>query len=207
MALTGLPSGSNGESFLETIRYDAKAGAWHRADRTQDADGKWNTKLEEMAEGTTFAVDFENIEVGWIAFAATGPDFKMVMNGTDIGPRPTDQHKAGFRVKVLLRGEAAPRYFASTAKAVTAVIDDLHTQATAKPGVAVVRLKGRRMIETKGPAGTTRNYAPVLELVQNIARPLALGGTAEQAGVQMAPEPPPPPPVTTAAAIDDEMPF
>lgn len=219
MALTGLPSGSGGESFLDRIQYDAKAGRWHAVSRKQDASGAWVSDMIPMNDGDAFAMDMENIEVGWIAFASTGPDFKMVPNGQNVGPRPTDQHKAGFRVKVLLRGETAPRHFASTAKAVTGVIDDLHTQAMAKPGVPVVRIKGTRLVETKGPQGTTRNYAPLLEIVQHIPRPAALGGDGAAPAPQPAPQPAPaaapadagwqemPPPSATGAAIGDALPF
>lgn len=208
MALTGLPAGNSGEAFLDSIRYDAKAGKWHRADRAQSAAGTWETSLVEMPDGTAFAADMENIEIGWIAFAAAGPDFKMVANGQDIGTRPTDLHKAGFRLKVLLRGETAPRYFASTAKSVTGVIDELHTQATAKPGVAVLRIKGTKLIETKGPTGTTRNYAPVLEIVQHIARPVALGGTSNAPVSPPEPKPEPKPaPQPTAEVIGEDLPF
>jgi hypothetical protein len=220
MALSGLPSGSNGEAFLDRIQYDAKAGRWHAVSRKQDAAGAWISDMIPLNDGDAFAMDMENIEVGWIAFAATGPDFKMVPNGQSVGPKPTDQHKAGFRVKVLLRGETAPRYFASTAKAVLGVIDELHTIAAATPGVPVVRIKGTRLVETKGPAGTTRNYAPLLEIVQHIPRPAPLvAGATPSPAPQPTPQPAPtaapaaggwdapPPPSATGAAIGDAMPF
>lgn len=209
MALSGLPSGSNGEAFLDRIQYDAKAGRWHAVSRKQNASGAWVSDMIPMNDGEAFAIDMENIEVGWIAFASTGPDFKMVPNGQNVGPKPSDQHKAGFRAKVLLRGETAPRYFASTAKAVLGVVDELHTLAAATPGVPVVRIKGTRLVETKGPAGTTRNYAPLLEIVQHIPRPAALGGDGAAAPPPVAQPaaPPPPPQSPTGAAIGDAMPF
>ncbi len=215
MALSGLPNGSNGEAFLDRIQYDAKAGRWHAVSRKQDAAGAWISDMIPMNDGDAFAMDMENIEVGWIAFASTGPDFKMVPNGQNVGPKPSDQHKAGFRVKVLLRGETAPRTFASTAKAVVGVIDDLHTQASKTPGVPVVRIKGTRLVETKAPSGTTRNYAPLLEIVQHIPRPAALSGVTMAPAAPAAPPPAAPgawgeapPPVTpTGATIGDAMPF
>ncbi len=213
MALMGLPSGSAGGDILARIQYDAKAGKWHRVDRSQNASGDWVSDMLEMDKGDMFIMDMPSIEVGWIAFTATGPDFQMVPNGQQVGPKPTDQHKAGFRVHVLLPREEAPRTFAATAKSVIGVIDELHTKAgAAKPGeVPVVKIAGTRMVETKGPAGTTRNYAPLLEIVKFVPKPGPLGGSTAAA-----PAPASPPPVvqpapvaggSTGAALDDAIPF
>lgn len=216
MALMGLPSGSNGGDILARIQYDAKAGKWHRVDRTQNASGEWVSDMLELDKGDMFIMDMPTIEVGWIAFASTGPDFQMVPNGHQVGPKPSEAHKAGFRVKVLLPKEDTPRTFASTAKAVIGVIDELHTKAAAGPAgqVPVVKIAGTRMVETKGPQGTTRNYAPLLEIVKYVPRPAALGD-APSMGVTMAPSAPAPAPQPAPAPkaepervlVDDEVPF
>lgn len=210
MALMGLPSGSAGGDILARIQYDAKAGKWHRVDRTQNASGEWISDMLELDKGDMFVMDMATIEVGWIAFTATGPDFQMVANGTQIGPRPTDLHKSGFRVKVLLPKEDTPRTFASTAKAVIGVIDDLHTKAAAGPAgqAPVVKIAGTRMVETKGPAGTTRNYAPLLEIVKFVPRPAPLGD-APSMGVTMAPAPAAPAQKAPERVLveDDAVPF
>jgi len=206
MALMGLPSGSNGAEILARIQYDAKAGKWHRVDRTQNASGEWVTDMVEMDKGDMFVADLAGIEIGWIAFSSTGPDFKMVPNGQSIGPRPSDQHKSGFRMKVALRGEDQPRTLASTAKSVVGVIDDLHTKASEAPAgqVPVVKIAGTRVIETNGPSGKTRNYAPLLEIVKYVPRPPALGD-APSLGVTMAPSAPAP--AASKVLEDAEIPF
>lgn len=204
MALMGLPSGSAGGDIKPRIQYDAKAGKWHRVDRHQGASGEWINDMFEMDKGDMFLMDFTNIEVGWIAFLPTGPDFQMVPNGTPVGPKPTEAHKPGFRISVVLPKEDTDRHFASTAKSVLGVIDELHTAAAANNGqVPVVKIAGTRVIETKGPQGMTRNYAPLLEIVKYVPRPAALGG----AGKVETPAKAEPPPKTTAEAIGDEMPF
>ena len=70
MALMGLPSGSNGGDILSRIQYDAKAGKWHRVDRTQNASGEWVSDMVELDKGDMFLMDMPQIEVGWIAFAS-----------------------------------------------------------------------------------------------------------------------------------------
>lgn len=214
MALMGINTGAEGAEFLDRLQYDAKAGKWHKVTRSQNASGDWVSDMLELDKGDMFVMDMANIEVGWIAFAATGPDFQMVPNGTQIGPRPSDAHKSGFRMKVMMPKEEAPRTFASTARSVIGVIDELHTKAAATPGqVPVVKITGTRVVETKGKAGTTRNYAPLLEIVKFVPRPAALGD-APSMGVTMAPSAPAKPapqpapaPAPAKELIEDEVPF
>lgn len=208
MALMGMNSGSAGGEILDRIQYDAKAGQWHRVDRSQNAAGEWISDMVEMDKGDMFIMDLPKIEVGWIAFASTGPDFQMVPNGTALPVKPSENHKSGFRMRILLPKETAPRTFASTARNVIGVIDELHTKALEAPAgeVPVVKITGKRVVETKGKMGTTRNYAPLLEIVKFVPRPAPLaGGVAAAPTAAPAPQPVPQP--STAEAIGDEMPF
>lgn len=212
MALMGLPSGSNGADIKPRIEYDAKAGKWHRVERSQNASGEYVTDKFEMDKGEMFVMDFANIEVGWIRFSSQ-PDFQMVPNGQPVGPKPSDVHKVGFRVPILLPKEAIDRNFASTAKAVIGVIDDLHTKvsAEAKPGeVPVVKIAGTRIIETKTPQGTNRNYAPLLEIVKYVPRPAPLGDAPSMGATMAPPQPATPPaakPEPAKQLVEDEVPF
>jgi hypothetical protein len=215
MALMGISTSVEGGDFLDRVQYDAKAGKWHRVTRSQDASGAWISDMFEMDKGDMFIMDLPTIEVGWILFASTGPDFQMVANGQPVPPRPSENHKAGFRMKVLLPKEEAPRTFASTAKSVVSVIDELHTKAASGPAgqVPVVKIAGTRVVETKGKAGTSRNYAPLLEIVKYVPRPAPLGD-APSMGVTMAPSAPPAPapqpapaPAPARVLVDDEVPF
>lgn len=180
MALMGLPSGSNGNDDIKPrIEFDAKAGMWSRVDRSQGADGMWQSTKFEMEKGDMFIMDLANIEVGWIAFGGGAPDFRMVPNGTPVGPKPSDGHKAGFRVPVLLPREEGSRVFASTAKAAISGMDEIHTAAEAAPEyrqgqVPVVKIAGRKVIETKTLQGMLRNFAPMLEIVKWVDRPAQL---------------------------------
>jgi hypothetical protein len=211
MALMGINTTAEGGEILDRIQYDAKAGKWHRVTRSQNAAGEWISDMIEMDKGDVFVADLPAIEVGWIAFASTGPDFQMVPNGTAVPSRPSDAHKPGFRMRVLLPKETAPRTFASTAKNVIGVIDELHTKAMqdAQAGqVPVLRILGTRVVETKGKMGTTRNYAPLLEIVKYVPRPAPL--VAPAAAPQAAPPAPEPAAAaggSTGAMLNDEVPF
>jgi hypothetical protein len=205
MALMGLPQGSNDGDIKPRIEFDAKAGMWSRVDRSQDAAGMWNSAKTEMEKGGMFIMDLANIEVGWIAFGGGGaPDFRMVPNGTPVGPKPTDGHKAGFRVPVLLPREETARVFASTAKAAIGGMDEIHTLAEAAPEfragqVPVVKIAGRKVIETKMPQGTLRNFAPMLEIAKWVDRPAVLGAAPAPAKAAPAAQP--------AKELEDSIPF
>lgn len=202
MALHGINSGNEGGEILDRIQYDAKAGKWHRVTRSQASSGEWISDMHELDKGDMFLMDLAGIEVGWIAFASTGPDFQMVPNGTPVPSRPSENHKSGFRVRVLLPKEEQARTFASTARSVIGVVDELHTKATGEAPaghVAVVKIAGTRVIETKGKMGTQRNYAPLLDIVKYVPRPPQLGAAPATAAPQAA--------TATAKDINDEVPF
>jgi hypothetical protein len=200
MGLMNMPGGNTTGEILARIQYDAKGGRWHRVDRRQEESGEWVSDMFDMEKGDVFVADLPNIEVGWIAFPSSGPDFRMVPNGTPLPPQPSPDHKAGFRVRVLLPREEQPRTFASTAKSVVSVIDDLHTKTEAHaPQVPVLKIVGTRIVEVKTPKGTTRNYAPLLEIVKFVDRPAALGGSAPAPVAQAAPK--------TEKVLEDEIPF
>jgi len=213
MALHGISTTNEHGDILDRLQYDAKAGKWHKVSRTQSAAGEWISDMIELKDGAMFVADLPNIEVGWIAFASTGPDFQMVPNIEEIARehakrKPSDNHKWGFRVRVLLPKEEAPRTFASTAKNVAAVLDELHTKAEADAPagqVPVLQITGTRVVETKGKMGTTRNYAPLLEIVKYVPRPAALGDAPAKPA---APPPASPQAATpTAKVLEDEVPF
>ncbi len=204
MGLMNMPQGAASGEILARIQYDAKGGRWHRVDRTQNASGEWVSDMVDMEKGDVFVADLPNIEVGWIAFPSSGPSFVMVPNGTPLPAAPSPEHKAGFRMKVLLPREEEPRTFASTAKSVLAVIDELHTKAEAHaPQVPVLKIIGTRVVEVKTPKGTTRNYAPLLDIVKFVDRPAALGGSAPAPVAQAAP----PPASSTSKVLEDSIPF
>lgn len=217
MAL-GFQSTSAGE-FLPLLTYDARAGRMFKRDRVQGASG-WETKNEDITNAPpTFAVDFRSIEVGWIAFTATGPSFALAPAGHPVPARPNQDHKNGFKVKVYGPQQLGGiREFSSSSKAVMGALDELHNTYMAAPEAAqgkipVVQMAGTMPITAKGPQGTTTNYAPVFKVIQWIDRPAELGEATvalPAAGGQAVPSTPAnhvPPPAAASPTPSAAMPF
>src|SRR5690606_39268113 len=133
MAL-GLPTNSSGGGdFLPRIQFDARAGRFFRIDRSQSPSGDWVKTSEEIPVPTKFAIDFENIEVGWLAFTATGPDFRLAKIGQPLPPRPDTLDdkgrplfKQGFRVRVYTKGLGV-REWSHSARCVIEQVDAAHS--------------------------------------------------------------------------------
>jgi hypothetical protein len=198
----GLNTGGGGD-FIPHIRYDARAGRMFRADRTQDAGGQWATDLVDISNpAPAFIMDLASIEVGWLHFGPTGPDYRMVRMGQPMPPQPGKDHKQAFRVRVnapkLLGGT---REFASSAKTVISAMDALHSAWEQAPEraqglVPVVTLAGTTAVTTKSQAGASTNYAPRFEIIKWVPRP----DDFPDAGAPAAPAPQPPPRPAPAAA-------
>lgn len=215
MAL-GFNMESGGGDFAPILKYDARAGRMFRVDREIDSGGEWESKNVDITANFSAVFDLENIETGWLLFAAgTAPDIKVVRHGEPVPPRPSDQHKQGFRLTVKLAKECGGdvREFCASAKSVLFPIDELHTAylagAKANPGMLpVVKMTGTEAISTKSPKGTTTNYAPVFEVVKWVKRPEGLDGKpkAEPAVAKAAPAATGstrvPPPQMAAASTD-----
>lgn len=210
MAL-GLSTESGGGDFTPVVKFDARAGRMFRVDREQDGGGNWNTNNVEITNGFTAVMDLENIEVGWLLFAAgVAPQLTLVKLGQTLPARPSDQHKQGFRMLMKLGKSSGGdvREIAATSKAVLGAVDELHTayeaQKAANPGkLPVVALTGSKAIVSTGKGQSSTNYAPIFEIQKWVDRPAELGGTGGAAQEEAAP--PPPPPAAPSASDDDEF--
>jgi hypothetical protein len=154
-------------------------------------------------------MDLAAIEVGWVHYTPTGPDYRMVRMGQPLPPQPSKDHRQAFRVKVhapkLLGGT---REFVSAAKAVINAMDSLHTAWEQAPEraagqVPVVQLTGTTPVTTKGPQGSTTNYAPRFDIIKWTDRP---GDLPAEAAAPAAPPPPPPPPPVASAPPPNHVP-
>ncbi len=207
MAL-GLNTGSNGADFLPIAIYDARAGRMFKVERAQVSTGGWESnRVDITSPPPSFAVDFGTIEVGWIVFAATGPDFQLVPIGQPLPAQPSKDYKQGFRVRIFGNVLDGLREFSHTAKCVLSAVDDLHTRYEAAPEAAagkipVVKLTGTTAVVTTGPQGKTTNYGPVFEIVTWTDRKPEMGErtvptpgakTNGANGAHHAPPPAPPP--------------
>lgn len=207
MAL-GLQTESGGGEYNPVCKYDARAGRFFRVDRTQDSGGNWQTNNVEITNGFQAVMDLENIQVGWMMFAANiAPQFTLVPLGDPFPDKPSDNHKQGFRLMMKLGKSSGGdvREFASTAKAVIGAIDALHDQYTkekaANPGkLPIVSMISTVPVVSQGRGQSSTNYAPVFHIEKWIDRPAELAGkaAANQPAVQQTVQAAPPAPARVA---------
>lgn len=197
MAL-GLNTQTGGGDFLPIIKYDARAGRFFRRDRLQ-VDGQWTATDVDVSDGFTAAFDFDSCEVGWIKFGGGGnPDFKLAPIGQPLPPKPNDDYKQGFRLRIWGKSLGGWREFSHTAKTVLGVIDRLHDEyvkaAPLHPGqIPVLKSAGVVAIVTGNGATKSTNYQPSLSIVGWVERPPAdvKSAQATQPAQRAAPQAPP----------------
>jgi len=115
--------------------------------------------------------------------------------------------KQGFRLNIALPGSIAgggAREVSSTARAMIAVIDRLHTEflesnERSQGKLPVLKMNGTTVIETKGPKGVTRNYSPNLTIASWVDRPGTLPKKAQT--IAVAPAASASPPATGSTAV------
>lgn len=167
---------SGGGDFLPIVKYSAKDGSFVRQDRHQAPDGTWEKSETEMDTPIKVVMDLDTIEVGYIAFTTSGPDFRMVQVGQPMPQQPSPDHKEGFRVR-LYNKEIGLREMSSSSKIVRNQMNDLHDAFLAgkadNPGkLPVVEITGsdRIQIETKAQ-GTQTFRSPKWSISGWIERP------------------------------------
>ena len=142
----------------------------------QDEAGNWESELHEIpADDFEVIADLANLQIGWISFGGNGqaPDFRMVGLDDDIGDRPSDKHKEGFRLKLRLTNGAGDgvHEMASTAIGVWKSMDELH--CAYEKGVA--KNKGKLPLvgvhEVIAVEGKTTTYRPDFKILKWVARP------------------------------------
>jgi hypothetical protein len=212
MALN-LPTKDDAGHRLPIIKYDSRAGRLFRVDRS-DASGSWESNPTEVTPVFQAIFDLENIETGWLHFPTGGaPDIRTVKIGSALPDRPTDKHRTGFRVLMLLGAQSGGDVREMAANAAVAIkgMDALHDAYMASPDMKlgllpVVRLSGTIPVTTSGKANgqpvSSTNYQPVWEIVKWVPRPSQLqpgydpqsgaAPAAPQAQTQAAPVAPPP---------------
>jgi hypothetical protein len=161
------------------MKFSAKDGSFVRQDRHQGADGHWEKSETEMDLPFKVVMDMDAIEVGFIAFTTTGPDFRFVKVGEPMPIKPSDEHKEGFRIRMFNK-EIGLREMSSSSKIVRNQMNDLHDAYLAgkadNPGkVPVVEITGsdRIQIETKAQ-GTQTFRSPKWSIAGWVDRPAGL---------------------------------
>jgi len=178
---------SGGGDFLPIMKFSAKDGSFVRQDRHQGADGTWEKSETEMELPFKVVMDMDAIEVGFIAFTTTGPDFRFVKVGEPMPVKPSDEHKEGFRIRMYNK-EIGLREMSSSSKIVRNQMNDLHDAYLAgkadNPGkMPIIEITGsdRIQIETKAQ-GTQTFRSPKWSIAGWVDRPAGMDA-------QAAPEP------------------
>lgn len=221
MAL-GLTTGGAGGDIKPYVKYDAKAGRMFRVDRTQGADGLYQSEQVEITNVAQFVADLANIRVGWINYTAQGPVRKLVTLGKEpIPARPDDKNtegkfafKQGFELDILLNkdsGGGPARVLGSAAGCVIDAMDELHDTYTNSPEgkagkLPVVKIAGVSPVKS----GQSTNYKPQFAIVAWVDRPAGLTEAAPSVATAAAPPatgskvvaPPAPAPQPAASASD-----
>ena len=170
---------TTGDSFLPSFRFNAVSGDAVVAGSAKASDGvTWEKFENEINFPVKFIFDFEDLEVGWMHFSATGPSFVLAKLGERIPEKPSLEHKQGFRIH-LYNKEHGLMTFANSSKTIAEVMDTLHDaylrDAKANAGkVPVVEIKGVKKVSVKTREGSKNYKQPDWSIVSWVARPEAM---------------------------------
>lgn len=187
-------SGGGGDgNILPFVKFDARAGRFFRNDRAQDSTGNYSSTPVDITGSFKAVFDMENVEVGYLLFAAgAAPQQLLVKLGDPMPQKPADaKWKQGARVMIKLGGDcggATPvREISSNATAFMRGFDALHSDyeagKAANPGkLPVVVMKQSIPITSGSGTNKSTNYQPVFEITAWVPRPADLvfvpkGGT------------------------------
>ena len=169
-------------NFLPIVKYDARAGRIARVDR----DNGENNSID-ISNSFKAVFDFENVEVGYIKFAAgSAPDFR-VSRWYDRNPvkDPGEGYKPGIRFVVKLSKECGGdiRELASNAGAFLDAAKKLHVEYEAglkeNPGkLPVISLQDVTAKTSGEGQKKSTNYVPNFRIVSWVKRPDDLVYTA-----------------------------
>ena len=166
---------NSGEDFLPSFRFNAVSGDAIVAWSEKDAAGEWEKKEKDVSFPVKFVFDFENIEVGWLHFSASGPNFSLVKLGNSLPQKPTPEHKQGFRVKMYNK-EHGVCSFANSSRTIADVMDALHDEylkgVKDNAGkVAVVEIRGVKKVSVKTKEGSKNYKQPECSIVAWVTKP------------------------------------
>jgi hypothetical protein len=172
-------SGGDGGDIVPFLKYDARAGRLFRNDRIEK-NGEYSNNAVDITTSFKAIMDLENIEVGYVLFAAnSAPQHMLVKWGTALPAKPADgKWKQGLRVMMKLDKNCGGdiRETTSNAQAFLKGFDDLHTEYEREkrnnPGkLPIVILRTTEPITTGAGNNKSTNYQPVFEIIGWSARP------------------------------------
>ena len=197
------PPGASG-GFIPPIKYNAISGRLTLEDREQTVSGEWEKKITDITMAQpTFAVDFGNLNVGWVLFIqGIAPQYALVPYGRPMPERPASpgndvagkalNYRNGFRVPVAGNAIGGVREMAGQSAALINGMNELHSAYEAAPEAAMGKIPVVKMIRTDAiNSGKSTNYQPVFQIVAWADRPDVLGPRTVPAPRAQAPVAPP----------------
>lgn len=165
--------------FDPYIKFNGKAGRFYIK----------NEQSEEVEiVPTSFIADLENIKTGWMMFAAgMAPDKVYDQNLSTPAPRPSDNHKRGFSVRLFSKAFNGVVELSGSSMHLNNSINDLYEEfeKTKEEGkVPVVKFTGTTAMKDK--QGT--NYKPNFQIEKWVDRPSELSGDAPKQESKPAPK-------------------
>jgi hypothetical protein len=163
--------------FLPFVKYHAPAGRMFRVDREQ-VGGAFENNEVDITNIFKAQFDFENLEVGWLKFAAgQAPSLVLVPFGSLFPPEPMppNSHKEGARWMLKLSKECADgtptiREIAGNASSMMAGVDAVMADYLAEKDkhaglLPVVTLVKTMPVKTGTAERASTNYQPVFQIV------------------------------------------
>lgn len=177
------------------VKFDSRAGRWFRVD------GK--DQSTDITNGFSAVFDLAGVDIGWARFTpGQAPDFVFARIPAPIPPQPTSDHRRSMKMQIKLAKSLGGdvREWITQAACVTKAVDMLHDAYLASPEAAAGKLPVVAMTGTEAIAvNTSKNYAPVFQIVNWIARPDDMPPTA--APPAAAPRTTPTPPATGSTVV------
>ena len=137
--------------------------------------GNFVNQAVDITQSIKAIVDFENMETGYLLFAAgIAPDFKVVRIGNEFPDRPSDKHKHGVRLMIKLAkdcsGDKPIREMAGTSKAFLSGVEAVYTLYLAEKDnhhgkLPVIVLQKTTPVRSGTGDHSSTNYQPTFKIV------------------------------------------
>lgn len=188
-----LNSGNDGADIVPFIKYDARAGRISRSDRKQLPDGSFGSEIVDITAIFKAVFDLENIEVGYLLFAAgVAPQMAVAPLGSAMPQKPVGEGwKQGARVMLKLHASCGGdvREMSGNSASFLRGFDELHTayeagKAANHGQLPVVSLISTQPVTTGQGARKSTNYMPVFAITGWAPRPKDLVFVSKAVGHQ-----------------------
>jgi hypothetical protein len=169
MSLNIVSQGSG--TFDPYIKFNGKAGRFYMKGESGEVE----------VTPTTFVADLENIKTGWLLFAAgMAPDRVWDKSLTEAAPRPSQDHKRGFLIRLYSKQTfGGVVELSSNSMHICNAVNDLYTQYETKKGENIGKVPVVKLVTVtpmKDKHGT--NYKPEFTIEKWTERPAELDATA-----------------------------